>query len=64
MAYRWGNPAEWLADWIDNAGSMELLIMLRTVTAGMDFDTIQEHFQSQMDQDGYFQEREDTNVAD
>ena len=60
MTYRWNNPGEWLNEKIERANGLELLALLTRIVSTMDFDTIQDLFQAEMDQDGYFQRRKVT----
>ncbi len=59
--YKWSHPAEWLNHKIDDSKEAsfavtELASMCRLLASKLDGDTIQDLFQDEMDEDGYFQE--------
>jgi len=61
--YRWDTPQEWLLEKAErhakNNDSAELLSIIQTLVIGLDADSIQDDFQSEMDADGYFKPEED-----
>lgn len=59
--YQWNNPGEWLEHHIDrlrDSGSdlvrLDLASLARTLGRELDSDQIQDLFQDQMEEDGYF----------
>lgn len=50
--YKWQNPLEWLIDCIENEEDRQLLLPL---LQQIDFDTIQDTYQTEMENDGYFE---------
>lgn len=55
--YKWDNPGEWLREKIRNTENINYVkLICYELLDGIDFDTIQDKFQSEMDQDGYFDE--------
>lgn len=52
--YKWSNPLDWLADRIANAEESELRGILHAVIDKLDADEVQDIFQAEMDEDGYF----------
>lgn len=55
QGYRWDNPIDWL-EWSVNGmeNPHELRSVINTLVSAMDCDTVQDLFQSDMDDDGYF----------
>jgi hypothetical protein len=49
LAYKWASPFDWLAD--SDVSASELLHIIKN---HVDADVIQDHFQSSMEEDGYF----------
>lgn len=63
--YRWRSPGEWLEHHIDrlrDSGSdhaaLDLAALARELGRRLDSDTIQDCFQDEMDDDGYFTPKE------
>ena len=54
--YKWDSPFEWLAEKAEDWDREQLLDTLTTVAGALDSDTLQDIFQDEMDQDGYFAE--------
>ena len=54
--YRWSHPLEWLQEWIRDAEEIELRTLARQLAELLDADQIQDLFQSEMSDDGYFDE--------
>jgi HPt (histidine-containing phosphotransfer) domain-containing protein len=56
--YKWDNPADWLDDRVtkavDENDVPELVSIIHSLKGQLDFDGIQEAFQSDMEADGYF----------
>lgn len=52
--YEWPTPGDWLLWRVNLMTEDELRRTLSTIAAVMDSDTLQDHFQHQMDEDGYF----------
>lgn len=56
--YRWTHPIEWLNDKITELSQKddvsELCSVARSLAEALDGDTIQDLFQDEMDEDGYF----------
>lgn len=56
--YKWDSAVEWLTDKAQglarNNDSAELLSIINTLASGIDNDTVQDHFQSEMEEDGFF----------
>ena len=53
--YKWASPYEWLAEKIrDEWTPDEVAMALLQLAQSTDSDTLQDHFQSDMDADGYF----------
>lgn len=58
MAYKWDNAYEWL---VDKAKSVNDIVELKSILFKLipkipDSDTIQNLFENEMDEDGYFDE--------
>jgi hypothetical protein len=57
--YRWENPHEWLLDRIARAAkegdTAWLLVSIRATATELDADTVQDLFQTEMNEDGYFE---------
>ena len=56
MTYRWENVGDWLHDRIANADEPWLRQAIRDLATVLDYDTIQDIFEDEMDEDGYFEE--------
>lgn len=61
MMYRWSHPGQWLEHHIDqlrDSGSdyarLDLASLARRLGEQLDSDTIQDLFQGEMEEDGYF----------
>lgn len=54
--YKWDNPTEWLLEKMADWDNEECRHALERLIERMDFDTIQDLFQDEMDEDGYFEE--------
>lgn len=54
--YKWNSPNEWLNDKIDSYDPHELRLIAKTLATRLDADEVQDEFQSDMDEDGYFDE--------
>ena len=52
--YRWNNPHEWLQWKVANENKQWSMEALVCIMSKLDPDDIQEIFQEEMDQDGYF----------
>lgn len=56
--YKWAYPSDWLQEKMEDAfrsdNAVELKSLLNTCMAKMDEDDIQDLFQVEMDEDGYF----------
>jgi hypothetical protein len=61
--YRWENPHEWLLDRIARAAEDGdngwLLAAVRLMASRLDADDVQDLFQTEMDEDGYFEGEEE-----
>ena len=57
--YKWEFPGEWLQEKIQGWDEAELRSALLCMLDRMDNDDIQDIFQTEMDQDGYFEEISD-----
>lgn len=55
MTYKWKHAHDWLIDKIANAGEDWLEAALKALASVTDADTIQDVFESEMDEDGYFE---------
>jgi len=62
MTYKWDNPYEWFEDhvnWLVGNGDYEVLAAeFLSLARELDFDSLQEHYEHYMDEDGYFDEVE------
>ena len=56
--YKWSHPRDWLDDYLTrHADDAERLLAEAKVLAGLlDSDEIQDEYQREMDEDGYFEE--------
>ena len=54
--YHWDSPFEWLADKAKSWDAAQLHETLITVAGACDSDTLQDIFQAEMNEDGYFEE--------
>jgi len=55
--YRWDTPTEWLTEKIENSNDMTKIISIcYELIEHVDTDIIQDIFQDEMDEDGYFDE--------
>jgi hypothetical protein len=52
--YKFANPYEWLQQHVFNLNEYGLRNTILTIATKLDFDDLQEIFQSDMEQDGYF----------
>jgi hypothetical protein len=52
--YRWTSPAEWLVDKAESMDRESLIATISELAFKHDSDTLQDLFQSEMDEDGYF----------
>ena len=53
--YKWDSPLEWLIDKVKEMDENELRQEIIFIASGyLDYDTIQDIYQSDMDKDGYF----------
>jgi hypothetical protein len=59
MPYKWKTPHDWLADKAKTDNLAELSYIIDSLSWRLDNDAIQDLFQSQMAEDGYFDERND-----
>jgi hypothetical protein len=59
--YKWAGPHEWLMEKAqtaaENTDVAELLDIINTLVLHIDADAIQDHFQNEMDRDGYFKDK-------
>ena len=51
---KYNNPIEWLHDHTKDMKSYELKRLVFLLANKLDFDTLQDLFQNEMDKDGYF----------
>jgi hypothetical protein len=58
--YKWASPYEWLCDKADEWTPKQVKATLISVAFLHDSDTIQDLFESEMDEDGYF---DDTDIT-
>jgi hypothetical protein len=56
MTYKWKNPHEWLFEKMKSWSTEELYCVVDGLANRLDADTIQDLFQIEMEQDGYFDE--------
>ena len=56
MTHKWRHPLEWLYWKIASSGEDWLKEALKALATVTDGDTIQDVFESEMDEDGYFEE--------
>jgi len=54
--YKWNSPHDWLSDKAKDWSKGRLYQELCTLAARHDADTLQDEYQDEMDQDGYFEE--------
>lgn len=54
--YRWSHPLEWLDEKLDTLPPAEVLSWAKQLAQQLDGDQIQDLFQQDMDDDGYFTE--------
>lgn len=54
ITYKWDSPGDWLGDKINGADLEFVRGVARALIQAVDSDTIQDTFQREMDQDGYF----------
>ncbi len=59
MTSKWDCPHEWLLEKIETTGEQELLSISRKIGMKLSHDDIQELFQDEMDDDGYFETESD-----
>lgn len=59
MTYRWKNPHHWLMDKMREANGGQLLNITVALLRMVDADQIQDRFEREMDEDGYFDEVEE-----
>jgi hypothetical protein len=59
MSYKWNDPYDWLADTARNWPKDVLYSALCLLAVKSDSDTIQDLFQKQMDEEGYFEEEKE-----
>lgn len=52
--YKWPNAHAWLSHKVDSWNEQELLTNFKLMIANLNGDQIQDEFQHEMDQDGYF----------
>jgi len=53
--YKWDSPHDWLGDYIDHSQTPEEIRYIAcTLASVLDSDQIQDLFQSEMSDDGYF----------
>jgi len=53
--YKWDNPLEWLTEKANSWEKSELYCEFMELARRMDFDTLQDIYQSDMSKDGYFE---------
>lgn len=56
IKYRWQSAHDWLFQKSESWSREELFSALQALALQCDSDTIQDLFQTEMDQDGYFEE--------
>jgi hypothetical protein len=54
--YRWDSPSSWLRQKLTEGTAQTLQARALRLAAALDDDTIQDLFQDEMDEDGYFNE--------
>ncbi|MNC99146.1 hypothetical protein D3C83_173230 [compost metagenome] len=64
MPYKWKSAAEWLDEKIDNLrdgkfAEQDIAAIARALASKLDGDSIQDLFQDEMDEDGFFKEESD-----
>ena len=52
--YKWAHPYNWFSEWIEKADEKRLREYLRILAGRLDGDQIQDLFEKEMDEDGYF----------
>lgn len=57
MIYKWTNPFDWLEEHAKGWNENKLRQMFWEVVGNLDADQVQDLFQKEMDEDGYFEER-------
>jgi hypothetical protein len=57
--YRWQHPHDWLLEKADEWNHTQLLAEFKSLAMKLDGDQIQDEYQSEMDQDGYFDEEKE-----
>lgn len=55
LKYRWRNPHEWLEAVCNSWDKDRLLLEVRRLAIEHDSDTLQDLYQSEMEEDGYFE---------
>lgn len=55
LKYRWPNPHEWLEAACSSWDKDRLLLEVRSLAIKHDSDTLQDLYQSEMENDGYFE---------
>ncbi len=58
MAYKWDSPLEWLVDKARGWDQTKLYNELANLARLLDSDQLQDEYQADMDQDGYFEREE------
>ena len=56
MTHRWASPFHWLNEKMHEWTAAEVRNALHVVAASVDYSTLQDIFQREMDEDGYFEE--------
>lgn len=51
---KWDHPSDWLMEKIEEGRERDLRMLLNTILSALDGDTIQDLFQDDMSDDGYF----------
>jgi len=59
MTYRWNNPHEWLAWYVQNVPAQELPAIIMDLARHLDGDVIQDLYQTEMEKSGYFEEQKE-----
>lgn len=52
--YKWDHPLAWLLETAENWDHNQLKAEFQMVVSTLDFDTLQDMYESDMDKDGYF----------
>lgn len=56
MRFRWETVHEWLAEYVEEIGETKLRWVIQQMAEKLDADTLQNLFEPEMDEMGYFEE--------